>query len=66
MPLSHKRSIYYYKTDVCKDPVDYRSSRPQVFCKKDALRNFAKFTGKHRSSRLQMLFEIGVLKNVAF
>ena len=23
------------------------NSRPEVFCKKDALRNFAKFTGKH-------------------
>ena len=25
----------------------YRSSRPEVFCKKGVLRNFAKFTGKH-------------------
>ena len=25
----------------------FRSSRPEVFCKKGALRNFAKFTGKH-------------------
>ena len=24
-----------------------RSSHPEVFCKKDVLRNFAKFTGKH-------------------
>ena len=24
----------------------YRSSRPEVFCKKSVLRNFAKFTGK--------------------
>ena len=24
-----------------------RSSRPKVFCKKDVLKNFAKFTGKH-------------------
>ena len=24
-----------------------RSSRPDVFCKKGVLRNFAKFTGKH-------------------
>ena len=24
-----------------------RGSRPEVFCKKDVLRNFAKFTGKH-------------------
>ena len=26
----------------------YRSSRPEVFCKKGVLRNFAKFTEKHR------------------
>ena len=25
----------------------YRSSHPEVFCKKRALGNFAKFTGKH-------------------
>ena len=25
----------------------YRSSRPDVFCKKDVLRNFAKFAEKH-------------------
>ena len=25
----------------------FKSSRPDVFCKKDVLRNFAKFTGKH-------------------
>ena len=25
----------------------YTSSRPEVFCKKGVLRNFAKFTGKH-------------------
>ena len=46
-PLSHKRSTYYYNTDICKDPNDYRSSRPEMFCKKGAFRNFAKFTGKH-------------------
>ena len=25
----------------------YRNNRPEVFCKKGVLRNFAKFTGKH-------------------
>ena len=25
----------------------YKSSRPEAFCKKGVLRNFAKFTGKH-------------------
>ena len=37
-PLSHKRSTYYYNTDVCKDPNDYRNSRPEVFCKKGVLK----------------------------
>ena len=30
----------------------YRSRRPEVFCKKGVLRNFAKFTGKHLCQRL--------------
>ena len=46
-PLNYKLSTYYYNTDACKDPSDYRSSRPEVFCKNGVLRNFAKFTGKH-------------------
>ena len=46
-PLNRKLSTYYYNIDVCEDPNDYRSSRPEVFCKKGVLRNFAKFTGKH-------------------
>ena len=29
-----------------------RNSRPEVFCKKGVLRNFAKFTGKHRCQTL--------------
>ena len=29
-----------------------RSSRPELFCKKGVLRNFAKFTGKHLCQRL--------------
>ena len=28
-------------------PIMDRSSRPEVFCKKDVFKNFAKFTGKH-------------------
>ena len=51
-PLSHKLSIYYYNTDVCKAPSDYRSSRPEVFCKKGVLRNLAKFTGKRQRQSL--------------
>ena len=46
-PVSHKLSTYFYNTIVCKDPSDYRSSRPDVFCKKGVLKNFVKFTGKH-------------------
>ena len=30
----------------------FRSSRPEVFCKKGILRNFAKFTRKHLCQRL--------------
>ena len=30
----------------------YRSSRPEVFCKKGVLRNSTKFTGKHLCQRL--------------
>ena len=29
-----------------------RSSRPELFCEKDVLRNFEKFTGKHLCRRL--------------
>ena len=29
------------------NPYPFRSSRPEVFCEKGVLRNFAKFTGKH-------------------
>ena len=32
--------------------ISYRSSRPEVFCKKGVLRNFSKFTGKHLCQRL--------------
>ena len=33
--------------DNSSDLTHIRSCRPKVFCKKDILRNFAKFTGKH-------------------
>ena len=33
--------LYIFTINKC------RSSRPDVFCKKNVLRNFAKFTGKH-------------------
>ena len=34
---------------------DWRSSRPEVFCKKGVLRNFAKFTGKHLCQSLFLI-----------
>ena len=37
-----KKSTAYKKS--CRQ---FRSTSPEVFCKKDVLRNFAKFTGKH-------------------
>ena len=37
-----------YRNNWCKIIANtIRSSRPEVFCKKGVLRNFAKFTGKH-------------------
>ena len=37
--LTYKISLY--------DFIISKSSRPEVFCKKDILKNFAKFAGKH-------------------
>ena len=36
----------------------HRSSRPEMFCKKDVLRNFAKFTGKHLCQSLSFSFSL--------
>ena len=33
----------------------FRSSRPEVFCKKGVLKNFAKFTGKHLCQSLLLI-----------
>ena len=41
----NQRKVYYFEAFT-------RSSRPEVFCKKGFLRNFAKFTGKHLCQRL--------------
>ena len=37
---------------ILRKVVHYRSSRPELFCKKDVLRNFTKFAGKHLCQRL--------------
>ena len=52
-----------------KGLIQIRSIRPEVFCKKGVLRNFAKFTGKHlRQSlffnKVEGLRAESVLKNV--
>ena len=53
------RKIASLKTSCSEKSVKYRSSRsqirssrPEMFCKKGVLKNFAKFTGKHLSQSL--------------
>ena len=49
----HVTIIYSFKQNIKQSKAlrvcfqYYRSSQPEVFCKKDVLSNFAKFTGKH-------------------
>ena len=38
---------YFGKMLLCKCLTGFRSSRPDVFCKKDVPKNFAKFTGRN-------------------
>ena len=45
--MSKKEKIHYFSF-----PNISRSSRPEVFCKKGVLRNFAKFIGKHQCQSL--------------
>ena len=61
-PLSHILSTQNYNTDVCKEPKDYRSSRPEEVCKKAVLRNFAKFIGKHLCQSLFFSARVSYLK----
>ena len=57
MKLNYKENHFQW-TKV----VNFNSSRPEVFCKKDVLANFAKLTGKHLCQGLffysYMLFHI--------
>ena len=41
------KKLFYKVTCWMYGQNSYRSSRPQVFCKKGVLKNFAKFKGKH-------------------
>ena len=43
----YQPSIYFDKRSHLQLMYVFRSSRPEVFCKKGALRNFPKFTGKY-------------------
>ena len=45
---------YYFN---CSQETIFRSSRQEVFCKKDALKNFAKFTRKYLCQRRTTLFK---------
>ena len=42
------------------------NSRPEVFCKKDIFKNFAKFTGKHLCQTPLLNKVAGLLKNSCF
>ena len=44
----------------------FRSSRPEVFCKKGVLRNFAKFTGKHLCQVFEACEFCEISKNTFF
>ena len=50
IPCLHECSRKF-ESNLCKLS-DSRSSRPEVFCKRGVLRNFAKLTGKHLCQRL--------------
>ena len=42
----------------CQTYIMYRSSRPEVFCKKGSLKNLAKFTGKYTCARVSFLIKL--------
>ena len=43
----HELLIYYVLRFITQPVFTCRSIRPELFCRKDVLRNFAKFTRKH-------------------
>ena len=58
-----KRKTFLKNQTISDQPhssMDCRSSRPQVFCKKGVLRNFAKCTGKHLCQSLFFLIKLQV------
>ena len=54
--------MHVFKSILKFSQIFSKSSRPDVFCEKGVLRNFAKFTGKHLC---QSLFFNKVLRNFA-
>ena len=46
---------------LCNKLLLNRSRRPEVFCKKGVLKNFAKFIGKHLRQGLRWLLLVKVL-----
>ena len=50
----HSDSFYFFKMRFTGD-CSYESSSPDVFCKKDVLKNLAKFTGKHMCHTLFLI-----------
>ena len=46
------------------DTVLFRSSSPEVFCKKSVLRNFAKFTGKHLCQSISFNKVAGLISGI--
>ena len=61
-PWSHTVHILK-KTSSLFDSLTDTSSRPEVFCKKGVLRNFAKFTGKYLCQRLFFNKVAGLRRN---
>ena len=57
---SHPNSLYEENNCI------FRSSRPEVFCKNNVLRNFAKFKGKHLCQSLFFNEVAGAAWNIVF
>ena len=60
MHLSRHRLLVLFSIALQENVSDKRSSRPEVFCKKDVLRNIAKFTEKHLCQSLFFIKAVGL------
>ena len=50
--ITKKFSSLYFLLIISPQPPIFRSSPPEMFCKKGVLKNIAKFTGKHLCQNL--------------